>query len=102
MSQAFQGLQKLAFLDSSDLDFKDDILNLWQQFDHMGARAVVGMALDMSPHYRSFLQQNYTKSVPWHHMTLKHIPGAIPPASLVCLARARVSTVVWCSSSWPG
>ena len=33
LSQAFQGLEKLIFLDSSDMDFKDDILNLWQQFD---------------------------------------------------------------------
>ena len=30
MSQALQGLKKIIFLDSSDLDFKDDILNLWQ------------------------------------------------------------------------
>ena len=82
MSQAFQGLEKLVFLDSSDLDFKDDILNLWQQFDHMGAGEIVGMGLDMSPHYRSFLQENYTKSVPCNPMILKHIlqdPSLQPP-----------------------
>jgi hypothetical protein len=59
--QAFPKLDKLIFLDSSDLDFRDDISLVWDQFEQMEGSQVVGVGLDMSPHYRHFLEQNYTK-----------------------------------------
>ena len=40
-----------------------DCCRLWKQFDVMeeDEEKAFGAGLDMSPHYRSFLQQNYTK-----------------------------------------
>ena len=65
------------FLDSSDLDWRDDPALLWKQFEvlqfekeilwsellnqEMEKEQAVGLSLDMSPHYRGFLQKNYTK-----------------------------------------
>lgn len=52
--KAFTSLSKIIFLDSSDLHFYDDILLLQEQFNHMD-RQVIGVGLDLSPHYRNMV-----------------------------------------------
>lgn len=62
LHQAFPNLDRMIFLDSSDLQWRDDPSILWKQFEVMEEKErAFGVGLDMSPHYRSFLQQNYTK-----------------------------------------
>lgn len=51
---AFLKLDKLIYLDCSDIVFFDDIKLLSEQFSLMG-KALIGVGLDKSPHYRSFL-----------------------------------------------
>ena len=52
--KAFLSLSKLIFLDSSDLHFYDDILLLQDQFKKMD-KEVMGVGLDLSPHYRNMV-----------------------------------------------
>ena len=52
--KAFLSLTKLIFLDSSDLQFYDDILLLQDQFKKMD-KEVMGMGVDLSPHYRNMV-----------------------------------------------
>jgi len=51
---AFSKLKKLIFLDSTDLEFFNDIQLLEDQFDNM-ENELIGVGLDLSPHYRRFL-----------------------------------------------
>ena len=59
---AFMKLKKLIFLDSTDLEFFNDILLLEDQFDSMENK-LIGVGLDLSPHYRRFLG-DYLKEHP--------------------------------------
>ena len=44
-------------MDSTDLEFFDDILLLEKQFDAMSEDSVISVGLDLSPHYRKFLAE---------------------------------------------
>jgi len=59
---AFMKLNKLIFLDSTDLEFFDDVKSLNDQFDNM-ENELIGVAPDLSPHYRKFLGE-YLKDHP--------------------------------------
>ena len=51
---AFLKLDKLIYLDCSDIEFFDDVRLLVDQFSKMN-QALIGVGLDKSPHYRDFL-----------------------------------------------
>ena len=53
--QAFTSLDKMAVIDSTDLEFFDNIEMLFDQFDLMSPQALVAIGRDLSPHYRSLL-----------------------------------------------
>ena len=53
--QAFTSLNKMAVIDSTDLEFFDNIEKLFDQFDLMSPQALVAIGRDLSPHYRSLL-----------------------------------------------
>ena len=53
--QAFTSLDKMAVIDSTDLEFFDNIEKLFDQFDLMSPQALVAIGRDLSPHYRSLL-----------------------------------------------
>ena len=59
---AFEKLDRLLFIDITDLEFFADISSLYDMFSETGD-AVMGVGLDMSPHYRKFLA-NYLKDHP--------------------------------------
>jgi len=59
---AFMKLKNLIFLDSTDLEFFDDIKLLHDRFDKMD-KELIGAAVDLSPHYRKFLK-NYLEENP--------------------------------------
>jgi hypothetical protein len=52
---AFQSMDKLIFIDSSDLVFVSDVQDLQGQFVNIVDEAVMEVGLDLSPHYRSNL-----------------------------------------------
>ena len=43
--------------DSTDLEFFEDIAQLFGQFELMSSQAVVAIGRDLSPHYRSLLSK---------------------------------------------
>ena len=47
-----------------DLEFRSDISLLAGQYGEMGERAMVGIAPDLTPHYRGVLLQRYTLTHP--------------------------------------
>ena len=56
--RAFTGLDRIIFLDSTDLEFFSDVLLLESQFeDSWSKEAVMGVGLDLSPHYKKFLAE---------------------------------------------
>ena len=56
--RAFTGLDRIIFLDSTDLEFFSDVLLLESQFeDSWSNEAVMGVGLDLSPHYKKFLAE---------------------------------------------
>ena len=55
--RAFSGLDRIIFLDSTDLEFFYDVRLLESQFEGWSEEAVMGVGLDLSPHYRKFLEQ---------------------------------------------
>ena len=67
--KAFKKIKRLIFLDSTDLEFYDDILNLQLEFENMGEK-LFGVALDMSPHYRNLIAE-----LGGHHQSLLGLPG---------------------------
>ena len=54
---AFSSFDKIILLDSTDLEFYCNINLLAKQFDNMVAE-VIGVGLDLSPHYRQMLEQS--------------------------------------------
>jgi len=48
---AFTNIDKLLLLDSSDLDFRCDVKEVYEHFNEMSAFALIGMSLDLSPFY---------------------------------------------------
>ena len=56
--RAFTGLDRIIFLDSTDLEFFSDVTLLESQFeDSWSNEAVMGVGLDLSPHYKKFLAE---------------------------------------------
>ena len=53
--KAFEKLDRLLFIDITDLDFFSDITELYDHFENT-EEAIMGVGLDMSPHYRKFLK----------------------------------------------
>ena len=53
---AFTSLERIILLDTADLEFFSDILLLDDQFRNMSDE-VIGVGLDLSPHYRAMLEQ---------------------------------------------
>ena len=53
--RAFTGLDRIIFLDSTDLEFFSNVIELEHQFEGWSEEAVVAVAVDMSPHYKKFL-----------------------------------------------
>lgn len=54
--RAFVNIERFIFIDVTDLEFFSDIEELHQQFDKMQSK-VMGVGLDMSPHYRKNLKR---------------------------------------------
>ena len=54
---AFPSLDKLIMIDSSDIEFFSDIKLLQDEFKKM-ASELIGIGLDLSPHYRAMLEQS--------------------------------------------
>jgi hypothetical protein len=52
--KAFILLDRMIFIDSSDLEFYQDILLLQKQFENMD-NELLGVGLDLSPHYRNMV-----------------------------------------------
>ena len=52
--KAFSDLDKMIFLDVTDLDFFDGIKHLYKQFDNMD-QEWMGVGVETTPHYRKFL-----------------------------------------------
>ena len=52
--KAFTSLDRIIFIDSSDLEFFDDVLLLQEQFEKMDEE-LLGVGLDLSPHYRNII-----------------------------------------------
>lgn len=52
--RAFVKLDRLIFIDTTDIHFFEDIKVLDDQFDKIGDE-IMGVGLDLSPHYRKFL-----------------------------------------------
>ena len=57
MFRAFTGLDRIIFLDSTDLEFFSDVIELESQFEGWSEEAVMGVGLDLSPHYKKFLEE---------------------------------------------
>ena len=57
--KAFEKLDKLLFIDITDLEFFADISELYQHFESTTDK-LLGVGLDMSPHYRKFLASYLT------------------------------------------
>ena len=55
--RAFTGLDRIIFLDSTDLEFFSDVSQLESQFEGWTEEAVMGVGLDLSPHYKKFLAE---------------------------------------------
>ena len=55
--RAFTGLDRIIFLDSTDLEFFSDVTELESQFEGWSDKAVMGVGLDLSPHYKKFLAE---------------------------------------------
>ena len=53
--RAFTSLDRIIFLDSTDLEFFSNVIELEGQFEGWAEEAVVAVAVDMSPHYKKFL-----------------------------------------------
>jgi len=53
----------MVVIDSTDLEFFDDIEELFDQFELMSSQAVIAIGRDLSPHYRSLLS-NFLKKNP--------------------------------------
>ena len=55
--KAFASLDKIIFLDSKDLEFRSDVKLLEMEFDKMSETALIGIAPDLTPHYRGKLEK---------------------------------------------
>ena len=64
---AFLGMDKIIFIDSSDLIFATDVKDLQELFENIGDEAVMSIGLDLSPHYRINLN-DYIQSHPSTHL----------------------------------
>lgn len=70
--RAFTKLKKIIFMDSSDLEFFEDVAQLEEQFQYMGEDTLMSVGLDLSPHYRKLLEEKY---VGIHPETQLGLPG---------------------------
>ena len=85
-------------MDSTDLEFFDDVLQLEKQFDAMSEGSVISVGLDLSPHYRKFLAE-YLAINP----QVAEVPVlTLPRATWGWRVLARASTPGWSSSAWTG
>ena len=57
--KAFSSLNKLIFIDITDLEFFSNIRELYQEFYKMSPDQVMGVGLELTPHYRKFLGKQY-------------------------------------------
>ncbi|XP_023325659.1 xyloside xylosyltransferase 1 isoform X3 [Eurytemora carolleeae] len=61
---AFTGLDKVVFIDISDMEFTVDIKELYDEFTKLeSSPAILGIGLDLSPHYFGYLK-SYIESHP--------------------------------------
>ena len=60
---AFSSIDKIIFIDSTDLLFVSDVKDLQDQFANIGDQAVMMVGLDLSPHYRINLEK-FIKTAP--------------------------------------
>ena len=98
LPRAFTSLDRIIFMDSTDLEFFDDVLQLEKQFDAMSEGSVISVGLDLSPHYRKFLAE-YLAINP----QVAEVPVlTLPRATWGWRVLARASTPGWSSSAWTG
>eukprot|EP00090_Calanus_glacialis_P016733 TRINITY_DN26183_c0_g1_i1.p1 TRINITY_DN26183_c0_g1~~TRINITY_DN26183_c0_g1_i1.p1 ORF type:complete len:433 (-),score=76.24 TRINITY_DN26183_c0_g1_i1:15-1313(-) len=57
--KAFQAIDRMIFMDSTDLVIVSDIKDLQDRFDNIEDDAVMEVGLDLSPHYRTHLSDYY-------------------------------------------
>lgn len=57
--RAFTNLEKIIFMDSTDLEFFEDVSQLEAEFGQMEETELMSVGLDLSPHYRKFLEEKY-------------------------------------------
>ena len=60
--EAFKQLNKLLVIDVTDLEFFDNLSDLYKQFENFDEE-LIGVGVDASPHYRKFLE-NYLRDHP--------------------------------------
>ena len=89
---AFPSLDKLIMIDTSDLEFFCDIKLLHEEFNNMSSQ-LIGIGLDLSPHYRAMLVQSGYLAL--HPTTQLGLPGMFQGLNmgvvLFNLARMRKS-----------
>ena len=71
--RTFPQLEKLLVIDCSDLMFLDDIKKVFDEFEHMENK-LIGIGLDLSPHYKTFLDISY---LPHHPDSNFGKPGSL-------------------------